>query len=87
MTSDELKKLLDDHKVIRSTLNSPCSDCYIQGYEEAVKLLWPLVEALEFYKNYADCKTMNIKCACKFCVGDDKHRNVFKDLEQKLKGG
>ena len=23
-----------------------------------------LLEALEFYKSHADCKTMNIKCAC-----------------------
>lgn len=43
MNTEELKKILNDNKVVRSTLNAPCSDCYIQGYEEAVELLWPLV--------------------------------------------
>lgn len=73
MTSDELKKLLE----ARAIIDTPniCNSCYAEGFRNAFDIMWPLVEALEFYSqggyNFRDGSLA---------------RKRLTDLEQKLKG-
>jgi len=80
MTSNELKKLLDARKELFSdSYGQDKNEPYIVGFENAVELLWPLVEALENHHNlWSDNNNCMSECSllCK----------ALADLEQKLKG-
>lgn len=60
MTSDELKKLLDARKELFSdSYGQDKNEPYMVGFENAVELLWPLVEALEqANKDYIEAATL-----------------------------
>lgn len=79
MTSDELKKLLDARKELFSdSYGQDKNEPYMVGFENAVELLWPLVEALEEYANADDdSESSPVTHAA---------RQALQDLEQKLKG-
>lgn len=84
MTPDELKKLLDEYKVERTNRRafntSYVGDLpmYLIGFQDAVELLWPLVEALEEYANADDdSESSPVTHAA---------RQALQDLKEKLKG-
>lgn len=97
MTSDELKKLLE----ARAIIDTPniCNSCYAEGFRNAFDIMWPLIEALEFYKdiqknhsfifdNEQSSRAQIYEKYKEYSIGDVgvlAHKTLL-DLEQKLKG-
>lgn len=111
MTLDDLKKLLDEYvnhlsnqysDQVYEDLNSNwyiTKDAFLAGAKFNLELLWPLVEALNFYGNHnfwiaEGIKSLGlqskrrsiIESDVNFC-GGKRARQTLADLEQKLKGG
>lgn len=74
MTTEELKKLLDEHRKKSEYVSIQKYEIYSHGFKDAVELLWPLIEALGKYE------------ACQDFDEEYSARKRLKDLEQKLKG-
>ena len=76
VNTEELKKLLKDYSCKEYGKTHDLKF----GFDDAVDLLWPLVEALEKIK----------KSSCDLLAGDRcvacKAKKALSDLEQKLKG-
>ena len=76
MTPTELRKLLDEYASKHAMEYAP-ADWYEQGFQEAVELLMPCLEALEYtIKESGTSTNYNLKC-----------RQALADLELKLKEG
>lgn len=81
MTLEELKKLLDDRIYQKTShVESIGRGMYISGYEDAVKLLWPLVELLIKIKRSGCDYPTNDLGECRAC---DAHK-ALSDLKEKL---
>lgn len=52
--TEELKKLLDKYRYEKSNFNEQANGFYKYGFETAVELLFPCLEALEFYSTLKD---------------------------------
>lgn len=78
MTSQELRKLLDEYYKKQLDEDPFDTDLIMRkvGFRDAVELLWPLVEALEKLSEKGN--TVLVKSIA---------RQTLADLKEKLKGG
>lgn len=89
MNTDELKKLLDEYR-FKKLQTYIAKDVYSEGFQACEKLLWPLVEALEFtgwiITGLSDVHSPKDLIYNTFVETSDKANKTLSDLEQKLKG-